>query len=331
MPARRLCVAGLGPALALSACAGTDEADRPEADRSSPSPTTQQSSPTEPGTSATVTATPGEARPAGLKAPVQATSAADLARRLVAAEDVVRDKAAEPHEVAQAAFETQILYRQLARTPEWQERVMARAGRYRAGIADHLVAREGLRSVLTGLSSTLPAWRIIPPTPADDLLRFYRKGERVFGVPWEVLAAVNFVETGFGKIRGYSTAGARGPMQFIPSTWDAYGEGDIDDPHDAIMAAARYLRAAGGDSPAGLNRAIHAYNHHNGYVRGIRSYARILERDPDAFRGLHQWQILYLSARGDIWLPVGYVRKRSMPVAEYIRKHPDRLLSTDTS
>lgn len=242
----------------------------------------------------------------------------------------MRDPAAPAAEVAQAAFDTQLLYRQLARTPAWQPRVLDAAGRYRATVADHLEARAALRSVLTDLSSTLPAWRIRRPAPLDRLVRFYRAGERVHGVPWEVLAAVNFVETGFGKIRGLSSAGARGPMQFMPATWDAYGEGDIDDPRDAILAAARYLAASGGARSGGLDDALHAYNPHQGYVRGIRAYARILERDPAALEGLYRWQVLYLSRSGDVWLPIGYLSRTSLPVGRYLARHPDRLLSTST-
>ncbi|GAA1524912.1 hypothetical protein GCM10009788_30780 [Nocardioides humi] len=275
------------------------------------------------------TATPPAPRPA-LAAPTLAGDADELARRLVAAEDVLRDPAAPEHALRQAAFDTQVLYRQLARRTGWQDRVLAAAGPYRATMADHIEARTGLRSVLTRLSGEVPAWRIVRPAPVDELRAHYEEGERTFGVPWEVLAAVNLVETGFGRIRGYSTAGARGPMQFIPSTWARYGEGDIDDPHDSILAAARYLAASGGASPDRLDAALHAYNRHTGYVRGVRAYARILERDPGALAGLYRWQILYLSERGDLWLPQGYRRTTSLPVDTYVARHPDRLLGTAT-
>ncbi|MCR1781773.1 lytic transglycosylase domain-containing protein [Nocardioides carbamazepini] len=197
-------------------------------------------------------------------------------------------------------------------------------------MADHVEARSELRGVLTRLSAEVPAWRIVAPAPVDELRAHYDEGERTFGVPWEVLAAVNLVETGFGRIRGFSTAGARGPMQFIPATWAQYGEGDIDDPRDSILAAARYLAANGGDRPARLDGALHAYNRHTGYVRGVRAYARILERDPRALAGLYRWQILYLSEQGDLWLPQGYRRRAPMPVTAYVARHPDRLLGTAT-
>ena len=99
---------------------------------------------------------------------------------------------------------------------------------------------------------------------------------------------------------------------------------------DRAVAAARYLAANGGGSPAGLDGALHAYNRHTGYVRGVRAYARILERDPAALPGLHQWQIIYLSERGDLWLPRGYRQRTSLPVRGYLRQHPDRLLSPAT-
>lgn len=323
MTARRW-VAGLTlvTALGLTACDGAE----PPRSNGSPSSPTGQASPT-----GTTTATPdAQPAPAALVAPRAARDADDLARRLVAAEDAVRDGSRTEAEVAQAAFDAQVLYRQLGRTPAWRREVLAAVGGYRDTVADHLDGRSSLRSVLTTLTTTLPAWRIVRPAAAEDLMRFYRKGERRYGVPWHILAAVNFVETGFGKIRGLSSAGARGPMQFISSTWEAYGQGDIDDPNDSIMAAARYLAASGGDTPAGLDRALHAYNNHGGYVRGIRAYARIMERDPEAFGQLYRWQIIYLSRRGDVWLPIGYHSRRSIAVDRYLRQHPDRLLSRST-
>ncbi|PRC50050.1 lytic transglycosylase, partial [Mycobacterium sp. ITM-2017-0098] len=72
---------------------------------------------------------------------------------------------------------------------------------------------------------TLPAWRIQLPLPADELLGYYRTAEAESGVGWNYLAAINFVETAFGRIAGVSTAGAQGPMQFMPSTFAAYGAG----------------------------------------------------------------------------------------------------------
>jgi hypothetical protein len=262
---------------------------------------------------------------------VPARDARELAARIAVSEGLVRTPGTDEDVRRAAAFETQLLYRQLARTPAWQRAVRdAVPEQFRADVDAHLTARRSLRSVLTTLSHELPAWEIIEPAPTADLLRFYREGERTYGVRWEVLAAINLVETGFGKIRGLSTAGAQGPMQFIPSTWAAYGEGDINDPHDSILAAARYLAANGGDSDAGIEGALYRYNNHEGYVAGILAYASILQRDARALHGLVRWQIVYLSTIGDVWLPIGYFETAPVPVRQYVRQHPERHLGTAT-
>jgi hypothetical protein len=266
---------------------------------------------------------------------VPARSARELAARLVVAEDLVRAPGTVADVLKAAAFETQLLYRQLARTPAWSGAIRAAVPpRYRAVVDLHLTARRSLRSVLTTLSDELPAWEIVDPAPTADLLRFYREGERVHGVAWELLAAINLVETGFGKIRGLSTAGAQGPMQFIPSTWAAYGEGDVNDPHDAILGAANYLAANGGGTGsttgASVENALFRYNNHPGYVDGILSYAAIIEQDPRALDGFVNWQIVYLSTIGDLWLPVGYLETAPVPVRQYVRQHPERHLGRAT-
>ncbi len=249
----------------------------------------------------------------------------------MAAEDAVRDPATPEATAGDAAFETQLLYRQLARTPTWQQPVLrAVPRRYRETVRAHVTARQSFRSIVTTLSDEVPPWRIIPSAPEKDLLAFYREGERTFGVEWEVLAAINLVETGLGKIRGFSVAGAQGPMQFIPSTWAAWGEGDINDPHDAILSAARYLASNGGDTDAGIDSALYSYNNHPGYVDGVQAYASILRADPAAFRGFYRWQIVYLSTIGDLWLPVGYRSRRPLAVRAYVDRFPDRHLGTTT-
>ena len=83
------------------------------------------------------------------------------------------------------------------------------------------------------------------PEPAGVLLRHYREAQRRSHVDWHLLAAVNFVESAFGRLRNDSVAGAQGPMQFIASTWRQYGRGDVHDPRAAILAAGRFLHAAG--------------------------------------------------------------------------------------
>jgi membrane-bound lytic murein transglycosylase B len=93
-------------------------------------------------------------------------------------------------------------------------------------------------------------------------------------------------------------------MQFMPATWAAYGEGDINDILDSIRAAARYLRASG--APGNMALAVYRYNPSDRYVRAIRAYAENMSAEPVLFRGYYHWQVYYISTRGDVHLPVGY-------------------------
>jgi hypothetical protein len=104
------------------------------------------------------------------------------------------------------------------------------------------------------------------------------------GLPWTVLAAIGQIESADGQNNGPSSAGALGPMQFMPSTWARWGTTatafgqtgppDINNPYDAVASAARYLCAAGGATAAGLSGAIFAYNHADWYVAEVLSLAR---------------------------------------------------------
>ena len=103
-----------------------------------------------------------------------------------------------------------------------------------------------------------------------------------YGIPWQVLAAINKIESNFGRNMGPSSAGAVGWMQFMPETWlrwgmDATGDGVADpwDPEDAIYSAARYLAAAGARDD--LYRGVFAYNHAHWYVRDVLDLAATYE------------------------------------------------------
>ena len=124
------------------------------------------------------------------------------------------------------------------------------------------------------------------------LIRLYREAGKRYDIPWPILAAINEIETDFGRNVAVSSAGARGWMQFMPDTWKAYGVDadrngvkDPDNPRDAIFAAARYLDAAGG--VANLRRAIFAYNHAGWYVDSVLLRAeRIADQQGDRTRML---------------------------------------------
>jgi soluble lytic murein transglycosylase-like protein len=128
-----------------------------------------------------------------------------------------------------------------------------------------------------------------PPLPKPGqlptLVSLYRAAGYRYGIDWRILAAINQVETGFGRLnRVTSSAGAVGWMQFMPSTWrrwgvDASGDGVADpyNPTDAIYSAARYLNAAGGTQD--IRRGIFAYNHATWYVNEVLRIAESLPAD----------------------------------------------------
>jgi hypothetical protein len=254
------------------------------------------------------------------RGPAVATSPRQLARQLEAAETTLADRDALPEQVAAAGHLQQVAYLELGARPGWDDRVRAAlpASLHRV-LADNLASRREFIALHGGTrSTTLPAWRIIEPAPAAELRRYYAQAERRFGVDWNYLAAINLIETGMGRIEGFSVAGARGPMQFIPETWAAYGRGDIDDPRDAIMAAARYLSARGFNEPGGRADALFAYNNARTYVRGVTLLAELMERRPGAFAGYYHWQIYYQTDRGSVRLPQGYAERRTVPVRRWL-------------
>jgi murein DD-endopeptidase MepM/ murein hydrolase activator NlpD len=143
---------------------------------------------------------------------------------------------------------------------------------------------------------TSPGFTIVPTGPAPlgvpnffieqfrippFLLPIYQAAGTQYGVPWQVLAAINEIETDYGRNLSVSSAGALGWMQFMPSSWQTYGvdaNGDgVKDPYnpvDAVFAAARYLKAAGADQD--LTKAIFAYNHADWYVQSVLLRARVI-------------------------------------------------------
>ena len=130
--------------------------------------------------------------------------------------------------------------------------------------------------------STAPANPVV--LSYSQLVELWRSAGSAYGVPWQVLGAINKIESNFGRNMGPSSAGAVGWMQFIPSSWmrwgmDADGDGLADpwDPQDAVYAAARYLAAAGAHED--LERSIFAYNHADWYVKDVLELARLFGGD----------------------------------------------------
>ena len=276
--------------LVLGASHGPNQAPSP-----SPSP--------EPGATATPTPAPTagdplpepEARlprgPRTLAADLAATSA-----RLDGAIDRWRaegdpSRGGPPEDVTLLALRQQRIYRELTDDRALFRRVLARAPRaLRPEIRDNVLARRELGLITSVRRGPTPKVRVGPPQPADVLRRHYRAAWRRFQVGPPLLAAVNFVESAFGKLRNRSISGAQGPMQFIPSTWRAYGlGGDIQDPRDAILGAANYLHASG--APGDERRALYSYNPSRDYVSAVSRYARRIRADPRAFYAYYAWQV----------------------------------------
>jgi membrane-bound lytic murein transglycosylase B len=136
------------------------------------------------------------------------------------------------------------------------------------------------------------------------LLTYYKEAQQQYGVPWQYLAAINLIETNMGRIQGLSSAGAQGPMQFMPSTWAYWGRGDVNNPHDAILAAGRYLEGHG--APNNMSHAIYAYNPSMLYVRAVQLYAQQMFSEPSTFLAYYNWQVYVPMPDGIRVLPEGF-------------------------
>jgi membrane-bound lytic murein transglycosylase B len=201
-----------------------------------------------------------------------------------------------PKEVVLRALYHQRIHILLSDRPRLARATIRRLPRSLAAEARDLVAA---RRALVRLTTLTPRrrFRTGAALPPARLLRYYRQAERRFGVSRTVLAAVNLVETGFDRLRSPSTAGAQGPMQFLPATWRAYGlGGDVHDPHDAILGAANYLHASG--APASYRRALYSYNPSALYVSAVLHYARAMRRGVDTYYTLQNWQVFVRTTHG---------------------------------
>ncbi len=314
----------LGALLGMTACSGGGpeaEARTASAGRSTttPAPTTTAAVTTT--VAPTTTAAPPPAPPP--TPPHAAADPAGLAAQLAAAAQTLRDPASTPEAVAAAAWLEQVAYRQLGDHPEWDADVLgALPVELQASVQRNTAARREFRGMATKISDTLPAWRIVDPLPAEELLGYYQEAEASLSVPWNYLAAINLVETGMGRIVGLSVSGAQGPMQFMPSTWEAFGDGgDVNNARDAVFGAARYL-VHNGFTEGNVEGALFRYNNHPNYVRGVIDYAEEMAANPTAFTAYYHWQIYYLTTMGDVFLPVGYESPDRIPVADYLATHP---------
>ena len=268
-----------------------------------PAGTTASTGPTGPTPTPTPSPTP---QPDGIPRPDETIPAGSgaLARALERTFDANRDAIAEwsmrgdpsvwppPRDVVLLTLYEQRIYRHLASKPTLAGRVLDRLER------PHLGRGGGQRPSEPRAVRALRAGFRAPRTSASEspsrrtcCSGTSKRPSAAFDVEWEVLAAVMLVETRMGRIRSRSSAGAQGPMQFLPATWEAYGlGGDIHDPHDAVMGAANYLRASG--APENYREALHHYNPVDAYVNAVWWYAKTMMRFPDAYYAYYNWQVL---------------------------------------
>ena len=212
-----------------------------------------------------------------------------------------RPSSALGEDVELLALYQQRIFRTLTKNERMEKKVVpllpARVKRFYAGT---IAAQEELASI-TGTSEKVPRFEYAEAEAPHRLWRYFREGEKRFRIKDHMLAAVMFIESKFGKVLGPSVAGALGPMQFLPSTWDAYGGGgDIMDPHDSVIGAARYLNASGG--PERMRDALFAYNPTEPYVNAIQIYARQIAHDERNFYMYYFWQVFVSTEDGDVQL-----------------------------
>ncbi len=260
---------------------------------------------TKPGIEQPASTTTTPTLPTGPTQIARPADPATAAAVLVRVERGLRDASSSPEQRRVYGWTQQLAYAALSSHAEWDAAVLAAVP---ADLADVVRANAGAGRGVGGITPTqpkLPRWYIRPPLSIDQLRAFYAEAEAATGVTWAYLAAIHFVETRMGRIVGDSSAGAQGPMQFIASTWRAYGQGgDVNSDHDAILAAGRYLAAAG--FARDVDRAIYAYNHSDSYVAAVKAYASVMLADPRAYDGYHAWQVWFAGPDGTMLLEEGW-------------------------
>ena len=189
------------------------------------------------------------------------------------------------------ARDRQLLIRSVARDAT----AAAAVARLAPGERDDLAARRDLTRLSAESPPQVGGVSVGPARHAGTILSFYREAERRFGIRWQLLAAINFVESDFGRARTTARADAQGPMQFEPATWRRYGMGgDVYDEHDAVLAAANLLAANGGRTSE--RRALMHYNRSPLYWDAVLHLAHRMAAVPTAFREYYAWK-LYLKGR----------------------------------
>ena len=190
-----------------------------------------------------------------------------------------------------AARDRQVVIRTLGREPKRAAAVARLAPAER----DDLAARRDLERLSAQSPPQVGGVSIGSALHAGRLLSFYQEAQRRFGIRWQLLAAINFVESDFGRARTTARADAQGPMQFEPATWRRYGMGgDVYSAHDSILAAANLLAANGGRTSE--RAALMHYNQSALYRDAVLHLAHRMTTVPTGFREYYAWK-LYLKLK----------------------------------
>ena len=221
----------------------------------------------------------------------------------------------------------QLLYRYLAAHADLDDAVLAAVGADVRPYVERIIRARQLGQELAAADTTpsppsdsLPAWILVDPLPADELLADYRDAEVMTGIPWYWLAAIHLQETRTGRIIGTSSAGAVGPMQFLPSTWQRCCTGDPTNTRDAIIGAATYLSQSGG--PADMQAALNEYNPSASYIATVTAFAENMRDNPQLYSAYREWQVFYASSAGTVRLSIGYNATQPIDAAAYLAEHP---------
>ena len=253
-----------------------------------------------------------------------------VAKQLSLSTLTAQDESATPDARAAAGVVQQLALRWLAERPDLDNEVLRLLDPLvRVPLERTIEARQFASAVRAGTSTPappvddLPAWTIIAPEPVATLLDYYSEAEAATGVPWYWLAAIHLQETRLGRIDGVSSAGAVGPMQFLPSTWAQCCSGDPTIARDAVLGAATYLALSG--APQDMRAALYQYNPNVSYVVAVTATAENLRERPALFFGYYGWQVFFATSAGDVRLPLGYEQAAPIDAADFVRTNPQHL------
>lgn len=240
-----------------------------------------------------------------------------LALAINHAQEIIDNASASSANLLPAARFEQLAFRELVNRRSMRRRTLSRLSPRARSVALASVRAADAISKIVPPETAFPHWRIVAAPPPNVLLKYFKTATATYRIRWQYLAAIEFVETRMGRVRGSSPAGARGPMQFMPATWAEYGRGDINGQRQSIMAAAHFLAANSGHESIG--DALFHYNPSRSYVAAIESYAGEMRRDERSFYGYYYWRVLYRTVKGVFVLPVGYPRVRPKQLARIVR------------